>query len=280
MPKSQHFGWLIALATGIALSLLAACPGPNKVDRKKSETRLDLAKDFLSKGELEAAEQEAHKAASYNPKSEQAEYLLGMVAYLRAVKVFQLLESEDCLTGVDADALRQDFDRDLVVADQHFAKALQLSPDYAEARANRGVVATQMGEFDTAIEHLTEALGNPARLQNVGVTRSNLGWAYFRKGDLVNAAKHLRQALQFQPKMCLASYRLGRVYFARKEWEKAGEKFQEVIAQSCPIQEAYLFSMKTLVEQGKPEDAEKLVEQCVALAPKSCVAAQCRSIVP
>ncbi len=280
MPKLQHFGWIPALVGAIALAFLAACPGPNKTDRKRSQARLDLAKDFLSKGQLDAAEKEAKKALGYDSKSAEGSYLLGMVDYLRAVRVFELLEVQDCLTGVDADALREDFDQYLLEADKYFATALSRSPDEAEAMANRGVVATQLGEFDSAVKYLTEALADPSHLQNVGVARCNLGWAYFRKGDLVNAAKHLRQSLQFQPQMCLASYRLGRVYFARKEWDKAGEKFQEVIAQGCPIQEAYLYSMKTFIEQGTPAEAEKLMEQCVALASKSCVAAQCRSIVP
>ena len=105
MPKSQHFGWATALAVGIVFALLAGCPGPNKVDRKKSLARLDLAKDFLSKGQLDAAENEANKALGYDSKSAEGKYLLGMVDYLRAVRVFQLLEVEDCLTGVDAEAL-------------------------------------------------------------------------------------------------------------------------------------------------------------------------------
>jgi hypothetical protein len=74
---------------------------------------------------------------------------------------------------------------------------------------------------------------------------------------------------------------MGRVYFARKEWEKAAEKFRKVTDQGCPIQEARLYLMKSIVAMGTPEGVPpEMVEQCVEMAPKSCVAAQCRSIVP
>jgi Tfp pilus assembly protein PilF len=269
-------GWLACAAI---LAALPACPGAAKVDKKKSLTRVELAKDQVGKGQLEGAEVEAQKALRYDPKNEEAHYLLGMVDYLRAVRTFQLLEVEDCLTGVDAEALRAEFDQHLLNADKHFAKAVELAPDFGEPLANRGSVATQLGDYGAAIEYLTRALTMPSRLQNVGLTRANLGWAYFQNGDYVSAAKHLRQALQFQPRMCLGSYRLGRVYFARKEWEKAREKFQEVITHECPIQEAFLFWMKTVKELGTEDINPEHVEQCVAPAPKSCVAAQCRSIV-
>ena len=267
--------WLV-----VAMGLGAGCWG-RKVDGKKSYTRLQLAKDFLGKHQLDAAEQEGNRSLGHDPRNEEALLVLGLVDYLRAVDTFRLLELDDCLTGIDAESLRDEFDRHLLAADKHFSRAFQLAPDYGEALANRGIVATQMGDHEAAIAHLTEALGLPNRLDNIGLTRCNLGWAYFQQGDMVKAANHLRQCEQFQPDMCVASYRMGRVYFARKEWEKAGEKFRKVTEQSCPIQEAHLFLMKSIVAMGTPEGVSpQMVEQCVEMAPKSCVAAQCRSIVP
>ncbi len=269
------------LAATVALAAGSVGCWGKKVDGKKSYHRLQLAKDFLGKHQLEAAEQEADKSLAFDPKNEEAYLVLGLVDYLRAVDSFRLLEIDDCLTGIDADALREEFDRHLLAADKRFARAFQLAPDYGEALANRGIVATQLGDYDAAVDYLTRALGLPNRLANIGLTRCNLGWAYFQQGDLVKAANHLRQCEQFQPDMCVASYRMGRVYFARKEWENALEKFQKVTAEICPIQEAHLYLMKTLVAMGAPERvSEQMVEQCVEMAPKSCVAAQCRSIVP
>ncbi len=264
----------LVIATGAGC---AACVKPEG-DPKKSETRLALARDFLSKNELEAAETEANKAIAYLNTNDEAYNVRGLVHYLRAMGTFKLVEIEDCLTGVDAEALRTDLDAHLAKADADFRKAGELSPDFGEAWSNRGVVANLLGEHDRAIEHLTGALSNPARLVNPGLTRAHLGWSYFQKGDQVSAAKELRQALQFQPGMCVASYRLGRVYFAREEWEKAAEQFQEVSDQSaCQLQEAALYLMKARLEQGLSDDARAARDACLKLSPKSCAAAQCRA---
>lgn len=268
---------VLAAALGALGSGCAACTQPHG-DPKKSETRLALARDFLGRNELEAAETEANKAIAYLPTNDEAYNVRGLVHYLRGMGTFKLIEIDDCLTGVDAEALRTDMDAHLGKARDDFKRAVELSPDFGEAWSNRGVVANLLTEPDTAIEQLTQALSNPARLVNPGLTRAHLGWAYFLKGDHVSAAKELRQALQFQPGMCVATYRLGRVYFAREEWEKAAEQFQHVSDQTaCQSQEAALYLMKARLEQGLTDDARAARDACLALSPRSCAAAQCRA---
>ena len=259
------------------MALLSGCPAPEG-DAKRSQTRLDLAKDFLSKHQLEAAETEANKSVAYQKSNDEAFNVRGLVHYLRALDVQRLLEVDGCLTGVDAEALRDELDTHLGQADRDFTRAAELSPDYGEAWSNRGVVANLLGNYDDAIKFLGKALENPARLINPGLTRSHLGWAYFHKNDHVGAAKELRQAAQFQPGMCVATYRLGRVYFAREEWENAAEQFQDVSEQpACGSQEASLYLMLTRLKQGLTEDARVARDACLALSPQSCVAARCRA---
>src|SRR5262249_161045 len=90
------------------------------------------------------------------------------------------------------------------------------------------------------------------------------------------AANELRQAVQFHPNMCVATYRLARVYFAREEWEKAAELFQTTSDDpACGSQEASLYLMKTRMQQGLLDDARHARHACLRLSPKSCVAAQC-----
>jgi len=272
---------LIAILSLLVLATGSTC-GAKHVDRKKSATRLELAKDFLKHGKLDAAEQEAKKAISFDPKNERAHDVLGLVDVIRAMRNFTLLEVNDCLTGVDAKALRGEFDKQLKNAEEHFAKAVKLAPDYGEAWSNRGVTALLRQNYTQSVKYFTEALLHPNRLLKISLTRGSLGWAHFHNKDYPNAAKELLQSLQFQPKMCLSSYRLGRVYFASKEWNKALEKFREVASQpkACPIQEAHLYLMKTLVELGQTQDLPTAQNACVKLAPKSCVAVRCRQAKP
>lgn len=133
-------------------------------------------------------------------------------------------------------------------------------------------------EYERSAEFLTKALENPFRLIDPGLTRANLGWALFQQKKLVEAAKELRQVKQFAPEMCLATYRLGRVYFARQEWEKAAELFETVSNDpSCGSQEASLYLMQTRLQQGLTDDARRARDACLARSPQSCIASQCRA---
>lgn len=265
------------LGAAIAALALGGCPRPEG-DPAKSQTRLELARDFLLKNQLEAAEAEANKAIAYLNTNEEAYNVRGLVHHLRALADQRLLEIEGCLTGLDAEALRDEVEQELGLAEADFRKAAALAPDFGEAYSNAGTAALLLGDADRARDDFEHALAAPARLVSPGLTRAHLGWAYFAKNDMVSAFKELRQAVQFQPGMCVATYRLGRVYFAREEWEKAAEQFQEVSDQTdCHVQEAALYLMKARLEQGLLDDARAAQAQCLSQAPASCVAAQCRT---
>lgn len=261
----------------VVCALLAGCPEP-KGDPAKSAKRLDIAKDALSRGDLDTADSEANKAIAFLRTNDEAYNIRGLVRVVRAAGVKRLTEVEDCLTGVDAEAMRVDMDAHLVEAEKDFAQATRLAPDYGEAWSNRGVVASLQDDPERASEYFTTALEHPARLISPSLTRAHLGWTHFHRDDHVQAAKELLQALQFQPGQCIATYRLGRVYFAREEWEKAAEQFQGVTDDpACESLEASLYLMKARIAQGLVEDARAARDACIARAPKSCVAAECRT---
>ena len=267
-----------------ALGLLVICgvAGCTRLhdegDVGKSATRLDLAKDFLRKHQLEAADTECDRALAFNPANDEAYNARGLVAMLRALDTQRTLEVDACLTGVDAEVTQRDLEGLLRKADGDFAAAARISPDYGEAWSNRGIVHNLLDDYPAAAQFLTEALANPMRLDSPGLTRAHLGWALFHQQRYVDAAKELRQAVQFQPKMCVATYRLARVYFAREEWEKAAELFQTTSDDpACGSQEASLYLMKTRMQQGLVEEARRARDACLRLSPKSCVAAQCRA---
>lgn len=262
----------------LAICGLVGCQVRDDRDIAKSATRLDLAKDFLRKHQLEAADTECGRALAFNPANDEAYNARGLVAMLRALDVQRTLEVEACLTGVDAEVTQRDLDRFLHTADRAFAEATRISPEYGEAWSNRGVVHNLLEEYTPAAQYLTEALANPMRLDSPGLTRAHLGWALFHEAHYVDAAKELRQAVQFQPNMCVATYRLARVYFARQEWEKAAELFQTTSDDpQCGSQEASLYLMRTRMQQGLVDDARRAREACLKLSPNSCIAAQCRA---
>ena len=244
----------------------------------KSATRLDLAKDFLRKHQLEAAEAESNRALALNPVNEEAYLVRGLVHVVRAIDTMRTLEIDACLTGLDAEATQRDLEASLAAANADFAEAAKLTPEYGEAWSNRGMVHNLLEDYATAEQYFRRALENPMRLDSPGLTRAHLGWALFHQRRHVEAAKELRQAVQFQPNMCVATYRLARVYFVREEWEKAAELFQTASDDpSCGSQEAALYLMKTRMHQGLIDDARRARDACLKLSPRSCIASQCRA---
>ena len=257
------------------LAILAGCPQVEH-DAKKSNTRLDICKDMLKKHQLEAATTECGRAIALNPENDEAYLVRGLVAVTHAYDTKKTMEIDGCLTGLDAEATQKDLDKWLREADRDFEQGTKINPEYGEAWADRGVVHNLLEDYASAEKYEQTALGYPARLTNAGLTRANLAWSLFNEHKQVDAARELRASLQFQPKMCVATYRLGRVYFDRGEWDKAAEYFQTVSDDtSCGLQEASLYLMKTKLQQGLTNDACEARDACLKLSPKSCVAAQC-----
>src|ERR1041385_1027344 len=124
----------------LVICSLAGCQLHDERDVAKSSTRLDLAKDFLRKHQLEAADTECGRALAFNPANDEAYNTRGLVAMIRALDIQRSLEIDGCLTGVDAEVTQRDLDRFLHSADSAFAEATRLSPEYGEAWSNRGVV--------------------------------------------------------------------------------------------------------------------------------------------
>jgi Tfp pilus assembly protein PilF len=258
---------------------IASCSGA-RIERSaaKSATRLDLAKDFLRKHELEAAEAESNRALALNPANEEAYLVRGLVQIVRAIDTLRTLEIDTCLIGLDAEVTQRDLEASLQKANADFARATKLTPEYGEAWSNRGIVHNLLEDYAIAEQHFRRALENPMRLSSPGLTRAHLGWALLHQKRDIEAAKELRQAVQFQPNMCVATYRLARVYFAREEWEKAAELFQTASDDpSCGSQEAALYLMKTRMHQGLKDDARRARDACLSLSPRSCIASQCRA---
>ena len=266
---------LLVFLAGIESS---CTPVHTEHDAAKSATRLDIAKDFLRKHQLEAAESECNRALALNPHNDEAYLVRGLISMLKTIDTQRSMEVESCLTGVDRDATMRDLDAFLAKADLDFEHASKVTPDYGEAWADRGIVHNLQEDYGGAATYLSKALEYPMRLDNPALTRAHLGWALFHQKKYVDAAKELRQAKQFQPNMCVATYRLARVYFAREEWEKAAELFQTASDDpSCGSQEASYYLMKTRMQQGLVAEAKAARDACLKISPQSCIASQCRA---
>jgi Tfp pilus assembly protein PilF len=263
----------------ISLVILAgACAGMER-EPDKSNKRLDLGKDLLAQGRDAAAETEFKKAIAYDPENEEAHMALGLVFLLRAHRNVRLLEKDDCLQGTVAQGLRDEANQQMRQADEHFARATDLAPDYGEAWQNRAQVAAYFLDWDGVAGFAQKALGNLARLQKEELSLQWLGRAHYEKRQYPQAATALLQALQRNQSFCLGAYRLAEVLFETHDYEAAMDRLSPFLenAEACPLQEAYFLAGQTSLRLHDPGAARRYFDGCVQSfsEQKSCVARQC-----
>lgn len=267
---------MFALAMSSVLVGASGCAARKTRDPEQSFALYQVAVSSFEGDRIEAARGEAEKALKADPENAEAHHLLGLIALRQGAQYTAQLQMLDCLRGAEAELVREDAHRRYREATEHFRRAVALRGDYAIAWNNLSVAALNLQEWDEAIEAASRALeigtyGEP------WVASGNRGWAYLHKRQLQSAWRDLHDAVARQPAFCVGRYRLAKVYLERGQFEDAAEQVEAVLAESrCPIQEAHLLGGMLADKLGQPERALELWTSCVALAPRSCTAGECR----
>jgi type IV pilus assembly protein PilF len=252
------------------------CAARPKRDPEQSQIRYQLAVGYYRDRRVEAAIEELQRALQADAENADVYNMLGLIALNQGHDYVVQVETAACLKGRDADVVREDAGRKFREAEQRFHKAVELRPDFAEAWNNLSVAALQLQDWELAASSALNALKDVTYSQPE-VARANLGWAHFQKKELQYAWKELHESVARAPRFCVGRYRLAKVYVERKEMDLAAEQLDGVVSnKECPIQEAYL--LDGLVHERRKDRvrARMLFQRCAELAPKSCVADECR----
>jgi len=79
------------------------------------------------------------------------------------------------------------------------------------------------------------------------------------------------------PGFCVGRYRLAKVYVERGQYDEASEQLDAVVSNAaCPIQEAFLLGGIVRQHGQDGTGARALFEKCVTLAPRACLAGECK----
>ncbi|EEF57394.1 tetratricopeptide repeat protein [Pedosphaera parvula] len=92
-----------------------------------------------------------------------------------------------------------------------FSAALKINPNEPHALLGMGMLCSDKGDYQKAIEYFNAALKN--KIPRYAVTRLLLGNALFDQGKLPEAADQYREALRVEPDLLDANHRLGLVLF-------------------------------------------------------------------
>ena len=194
--------------------------------------RINIARALFKKKDYERATKVLNDYLSRQPRSKDAENLLGNIAmerkeYAEAEKRFRTaLEYEPNFTdarnslGILYNKLGRRDD-----ALKEFLKVIAVDPEYAEALNNIGVIYKEQGKAQEAIASFRKAMTADPEFAG---SFSNMALALEQQGDLKGAEEMFRNALQRDPQNVQVRtnygallYTLGRFDQARLELEKA-----------------------------------------------------------
>jgi Flp pilus assembly protein TadD len=242
---------------GMAL-VLVACTAVQTDQRARAEALRDLGEAHLLDNAPRAALRELLDAERLNPSDPRLHNLLGL-AY-------------------------DELDR-LDLADRHFSRALELKPDFSEARNNLAVVLLKREQYAAAIDHLERILAD-LLYPTPHLAACNLGWAYYRTGRQEKAEQAYRLALSHYERDAIrdqtfirALVGLGRVLLAQNRAEEAIAPLQTA-AGLVPERAEIQFELgRAYAGVGDTSNARYALGKVIELAPDSDWAKKARDLV-
>ncbi len=211
-------------------------PNGQKSD-EQAKIHLQVSIDRFNAREYNKAIESCNKAIELNPKLAEAYNHLALI-YMETKRYQQSFET--------------------------FQKALKIRSQYPEILNNIGVLFNRQEKFGEAIPYFQKALADNTYLTPENA-QTNMGYAYFRMGQLATAKTYHQKALDVVPNFCLASKNLGDVYVKEKKFTQAEKHFRRA-ARNCPLyQEARYKLGLVLVKMGDRKTAklelDKLLKQ-------------------
>jgi type IV pilus assembly protein PilF len=255
---------------------------PESPGESTADKHYDVAVGSFHNGMYEDAKMNLERALAVDPRHAESHYLRGVLLLNEGRNIVDSIELQQCLTDRASDQQRDRAESLHRQAAESFGRAVECFDEGAAGRGrafnSMSVVALYFHETERAIEHARAALAEQFYTDRYSAL-SNLGWALHNDGDSISATAELRQAVLINPDYCVGRYRLAHVYLDAGLVEQALEEAEAVIENDrCPIQDAYRIAGVARMRLGRDVDAEQAFAACVQLAPKSCLARDCRKL--
>lgn len=213
----------------LMLLIFSCASTPTSEHIKNAEAFSQLGYSYLNDGHLNEAFIEFQKAVALNPSNKESLNYLGLIST-------QFKKYDEAIS--------------------YYKRAIAVDPYYADAINNLGVTYVEMGNPDEGIKQFKAALRNPL-YRTPAQAYLNMGYAYYKKGDFVNAENSLRDALVRNPLSPAALYTLGLVYLETNKETSAIEEFKKAIGIMPDYVDAHWELAKVYLKTGNKAKALK-----------------------
>lgn len=230
----------------IFLFLIIALTVTGCVNYEAANRHLNYGMAYIETGQYTPALKELMEADRNNPRDHRIKYYLGVCYHGK---------------GLTKEAVAE------------FKKAVSLKPDYSEAHNYLGLLYTESGQLDEAIAEFRAALSN-LLYETPTYAMSNLGWAYYKKGDYNAALAQYQEILNRDPYasiLPIVERNIGIVLLARGQYGEALphlRKCLEIAPEFAADQTRYWIG-KALLGQGNTREAESEFLASIKFAPNS-----------
>ena len=158
--------------------------------------------------------------------------------------------------------------KDNELAEENYLKSLKLDPKYTEARYNLCGLYLFEEKNDQAIEQCSIAAADPTyRARPSALT--NLGIAYFMKGDVNRAKQYYDKALEINPAYVYTHNELGKLYTSIGKEQDAIQEFKLAISGFPEYAEAHYNLGVVYLKEGNKIQACYAFRKVTELSPNS-----------
>ena len=149
--------------------------------------------------------------------------------------------------------------------------AVEQRPDSTNAHSNLGLALFKLNRLEEAEEQLRRVLDLNPRHRNA---HQNLAETLRKQERYEEAIASYRAVLEIDPEFALAHASLGTALFELKRYEEAVEAMEKAVSLQLELPRArvallHLFMGRAARELGRPEAAEELFRQVMALDPRN-----------
>ena len=152
----------------------------------------------------------------------------------------------------------------LQAAEQIYRQILAVEPSHADAVHLLGVMASQRGEHELAVQHIARAIGLKG---NVAAFHNNLGEACRALHRTAEAIACYRRALELKPDYADAHNNLGIALTDQEKLDEAIACFRRAVQLKPGYAEAHNNLGNALKDQGKPDEAIACYRRALELKP-------------
>ncbi len=147
--------------------------------------------------------------------------------------------------------------KDLSTAIASGRKAVELKPNYSDAKNTLGKLLLEAGQYEAAIQPLTEAAHDPLYTDSFKAW-TNLGILKYRKNDLSLSSRFLGNAIQDDPdRACIAHYYLGHIRLKEGRVKDAIQEYSDSTKRICANFKDGLLALGLAYQRGKQYQAAR-----------------------